>query len=197
MTISSANLAPFDLETLEKEENSIFAISADFILVYFNPAYRHFAERNGAEEGVTKLGTSVLDAIAGDLRATFEEKLAQCLATNVPWIHEYECVSHETYREFRQSVYPLAGGRGLLLLDALTIELPIAASGLEAHEPHVAGYVQETGLLTQCSNCRRTQRNGGLRRWDWVPAWVAAIPANVSHTICPPCFDFYWKPSLA
>ena len=90
VTTSSANLAPFDLETLEREENSIFAVSADCILVYFNAAYRRFAEQNGAERGVTTLGISVLDAIAGDLRVTFEEKLAQALATNVPWIHDYE-----------------------------------------------------------------------------------------------------------
>jgi hypothetical protein len=150
---------------------------------------------HGGEPVVTKfrVGTNVLDAIAGELRAFYEARFNDVLTTKTPWHHEYECSSADTYKEFFQGVYPLKNAQGLVLINSLKIEIPMAtAPGRDPHPAVEGRYLQTTGLLTQCSNCRRTLRNDGSEIWDWVPRWVSDMPPYTSHSICPTCRDYYW-----
>jgi len=50
----------------------------------------------------------------------------------------------------------------------------------------------ETGLVTQCCNCRRVQRQTALDQWDWVPAWVDDTPSFITSGLCAICYRFYW-----
>jgi hypothetical protein len=191
-----SQLAGFELETLERDPHSVFALSTKLALVYFNPAYLQFSAENGGQPGVTArfpVGTSVLDAIGGPMKGFYEEKLTKVVATGTPWYHQYTCHSADLHREFHQAVYPLKNSSGLVLINSSKIETPMSARGREAHVPIEARYVQATGLLTQCSNCRRTLRNDDSQVWDWVPHWVSDMPPNTSHSICPTCSDYYWR----
>lgn len=188
-------LRDFDFDMLERDPHSVFAVSPTFSLVYFNPAWREFAGQNQGGAVVSKfpLGANLLDALGAELRPLYQQRLTEVLATGVAWHHDYECSSALTFREFRQSVYLLDNALGLLLINSLKVEAPMASRGREAQPPLEARYLQTTGLLTQCSNCRRTLRNDGSGVWDWVPSWVSDMPENTSHGLCLPCFDYYWR----
>ncbi|MDP1827951.1 MAG: hypothetical protein Q8L48_32050 [Archangium sp.] len=190
-----ARLLDFEFATLEREQHSVFALSPALALVYFNPAYCGFAASNHGEAVLTKfpVGASLLDAVSGELRPFYEQRLATVRATHTAWHHDYECSSPDTFRAFRQSVYPLANGLGFVLINSLKVEAPMQTRGLEAHAPLDERYLQQTGLFTQCSNCRRTRRNDGSEQWDWVPRYVSERPGNTSHSICLPCRDYYWR----
>lgn len=191
----ASNLVGFTLQTLEADSSPIFAISDRCELLYYNPAYRAFAERNDAAATVLArypVGSDVLKAIAGDAQRRHRERFAEIMRGRCPWFHEYTCASRERHREFRQGAYPLKSGRGLVLISSLTVELPLEHPAQAA--PVLEGrYVQSSGLITQCSNCRRTLRNDGSDVWDWVPDWVTVTPPHTSHTICCVCFEYHWK----
>lgn len=192
----ASTLVGFTLETLEADPSPIFAISKRCEIVYFNPAYRVFAERNDAAATVLKrfpIGSNVLDAIGGDARERYAERFAQIVHGQAPWFHDYTCSSPERFREFRQGAYPLKDGSGIVLVSSLTVERPLRGAQPDERPPLEQLYEQSTGLITQCSNCRRTLRNDGSEVWDWVPDWVAAPPSHTSHTICSVCFDYHWR----
>jgi hypothetical protein len=185
-----ALLQGFDLATLENDQHSVFGLSAEFELIYFNPAYGRFSDRNGGVGPAFPLGTNLLDVIKGPMRALYQETFTRVLATGIAWHHEYACHSAELFRQYYQGVYPLMNGQGLVVINSARVE---RAMDLPGQPPLEVTYVQSTGLLTQCSNCRRTLRNDDTGVWDWVPAWVEAMPENTSHSLCSTCADYYWK----
>jgi hypothetical protein len=188
-----ARLTRFAFETFENTKDSVFVTSSEFRIVYFNPAYLAFARANGGgASGALTLGANMLEAIRGDARPFYERRLRAALAAGQPFEHEYLCSSAERYREYHQSAYPIQG-LGLAFVNSLTVEGPLGEMGFHPNRPLDEVYLQDTGLLTQCSNCRRTLRADGSEVWDWVPSFVRRLPENASHSICPPCFDFYWK----
>jgi hypothetical protein len=63
----------------------------------------------------------------------------------------------------------------------------------KAFDAHTSNYLQSTGFINQCSNCRHCQRVGQEEIWEWILEWVERKPDNLSHSICPTCFDYYWK----
>lgn len=184
-------LGRFDLDTLEREPHSVFAVSNDLRLVYFNTAYCEFANQNGNSLQAFPLESQVLDAVHVDLRGYFAERFARVLREHTPWCHEYLCLSPARWQEFRQDVYPLRDGSGLLFINTATIDRPLPPE--DGADVIAARYLDASGLYTQCSNCRRSRRNDGSDAWDWVPALVRNMPRNTSHSICPPCFDYYWN----
>jgi len=192
-----SSLVGFTLQTLEADPSPIFAISKRCELSYYNPAYQSFAERHDADGTVLTnypVGSNILRAIGGDARQRYEERFAEIMRGRTPWFHDYTCCSPERYREFRQAAYPLKNGGGLVLISSFTIERPLTGSLPAPEPPREGNYLQPTGLITQCSNCRRTLRSDGSEVWDWVPDWVAGAPPHTSHTICRVCFEFHWKP---
>jgi hypothetical protein len=77
-------------------------------------------------------------------------------------------------------VYPLRPA-GWLVVNA------IIAEGLDpgpstAPDQHL---YRVYGVIVVCCHCRRTRRasGGGAEQWDWVPAWLADAPAEVT-TAC-------------
>jgi hypothetical protein len=185
----------FDQATLDADGAVVYAMDAQLRLSYFNPAWRRFAADNGGTRLLLRYGpgTPVLDAIAGPLRAFYARAFAGVLETGRAWHHDYECSSAEVYRVFHQTVYPLAGGRGLVVVNSLRVDSPMALEGRRSAAPEDRAYRDDDGLITQCSHCRRVQRPRSRDLWDWVPAWVADMPGDVSHGLCPFCYDFYYK----
>lgn len=184
-------LGRFDLQTLEREPHSVFAVSSDLRLVYVNPAYCEFGVQNGVDLQAFPLESKVLDAVHVDLRGYFADRFARVIREGTPWHHEYLCLSAARWQEYRQDVYPLRGGSGLLLINTVTVDQPAPPD--DGADVIAARFLDASGLYTQCSNCRRSRRNDGSEAWDWVPALVRDMPRNTSHSICPPCFDYYWN----
>lgn len=185
-------LKEIDFDTLEKDPHSIYAIDENFNLIYFNEAYIQFAKENNGEPYISEkftLGTNILIAITGDIKEMYAKALNEVLNSMRSVAISYECSSLEKYRLFNQKLYPLKNGKGVVILNSLQVEKEIEDDNNFLND----NYVQETGFINQCSNCRRTQSATDLNRWDWLPAYITKIPKNMSHTICPICFDYYWK----
>ena len=193
----ASKLNGIDFNTLEDSKYSIYGLSEDLNLIYVNPAWIHFARENGASEKLLKelpLGTPITKAFYGEsIKNFYTENYLKVLETGKPWRHEYECSSIDEFRQFHQDTYPIKDGKGLIIINTLTINVPMESIGRESLEALDKRYTHTTGFVTQCSNCRCTQRAEEPEIWDWVPEWVKNIPENFSHSICPICFDYYWK----
>ena len=192
-----SKLEGIDFETLEQSKYTIYSLSEDLELIYVNPGWVNFAKENGVNDSYMNdklIGSSVINAIDGEkIKNFYTENYINVLKTKKPWKHEYECSSIQEYRQFHQNTYPLKNGKGLIVTNTLTVNLPMNSQNRKAYDALNKRYVANSGYVTQCSNCRCTQRANEIDVWDWVPKWVENIPKNFSHSICPICFDYYWK----
>ncbi len=192
-----SKLKGIDLKTLEISSHSIYGLSKDLNLIFVNPGWIRFAKENDVGENTLNkfpLGTSILKAIGGKkVKDFYAQNYKRVLTTGEVWHHEYECSSNNEFRRFHQGTYPLKNGEGLIIINTLVVKLPMDQIDRKAYEAIEKRYVQSTGFITQCSNCRHCQRVDQPEIWDWVPAWVEKMPDNCSHSICPTCFDYHWK----
>ena len=183
-----AFLSAFDLEALDRGHTTVVGLDQDLTIVWFNTAWERFAKDNDAADVLVRFGrgASYVGAIAGPLRGFYEAALSSALVTGKVFEQEYECSSPDTFRAYRMRALPV-DGLGLLLEHSLLIDRPHEGSSMEAVE---ASYRQPSGLIVQCSNCRRVRRADGLT-WDWIRPWVKSPPANTSHGMCTSCVSFY------
>ena len=189
-------LEPYDPDVLRIHEGAIYGLWPDLRFAYFNPAWFTFSEQNGGEPRLSRswtLGSSLLDALPPALRLWYHAHYSRVLNADSHWTHEYECSSRDVYRRFHQVVYTLGRGRGLLVVNSLVVEAPHDLELCAPLPPDEPLYLSESGLITQCAHCRRTQRRSDPNRWDWVPTWVERMPLNVTHAFCPTCYGFYFK----
>lgn len=185
-------LVDFDFETLEADLHSIYAIDKNFRLIYFNKAYFNFALTNDGEPKLSRdypVGSFLLDAIKGEVKELYLSKLTNVLSSGKSEQLLYECSSSNLYRQFMQKLYPLRNKEGVIIINSLHVEKPIEIE----KKILLDAYRQETNYINQCSNCRRTQSSVNTQVWDWVPDFITKMPEDISHTICPICFDYYWK----
>jgi hypothetical protein len=188
-------LEGFNLETLERDSSIIYGLSSNLTLNYFNPSWFRFAAENGGEPAISgkyKLGTCIDTAMVGPAKDYYLKVYQSILRTGKVWHHDYECSTSEKYRRFHQSVHPLYNGSGLIVVNSLIAEYPHEEARRPC-PPSVELYVNDSGLIMQCCNCRRVQRATKDSEWNWVPAWVDKMPDNISHGICPICCDYYYK----
>lgn len=192
----AAALDKFDLGTLESESGAVYALDRDLQLCYFNPAWYRFAQDNHGEPAITErypLGTPLLHAISGPLQSYYLDAYTRVLHEGLTWQHDYECSSGSVYRRFHQKSYPLANGRAVIVINSLSITRPHEDSAEITTPPDESRYRGSHGLIVQCSHCRRVQRAAQPEHWDWVPAWVDRLPPRVSHSLCQPCYDYYYR----
>lgn len=186
--------AGFRLESLDADHSIIYMLSPDLRIIYCNKAWDEFASLNGGIElsRETVLGTYILEVIAEPLRPFYANSFAQAQKQLRPWEHDYECSSPDSFRLFDMRVLPLANSY-LLVENSLQVEKP---HGLErpAMPPYSAAYLDECGILTMCSHCRRTRRinTGAVPIWDWVPEFLTDPPGPVSHGLCPNCRAYFY-----
>jgi PAS fold len=183
-----SDLAAF-LEPLRESDDSVFVLSRDLRIVRTNAGYARFANDNGGAEalGRSRHGMNVLDAISPPLRAFYARVFAEALSSGERAELDYECSSPARFRRFRMVVYPI-DGEFLVVVNSLVSETEHAET---PYAPSDATYAVE-GLVTMCGHCRRVRRPGAVRRWDWVPAYVATPGANISHGLCDACAAFYY-----
>lgn len=191
-----SKLIDFNFETIENSRHAVFGLSANLTFIYFNPAWYAFALANFGEPVISKhfpLGASFESAVSGELKAFYVENYKTVIKERKVWKHEYECSTSSLRRLYYQECYPLKNGEGIIVVNSLITEHLMEEAPVLEISAKQANYINENGLISQCSNCRKVQRPFEPETWDWVPALVSYVPENVSHTICSLCYDYYWK----
>jgi hypothetical protein len=188
-------LKGFDLVELEIRAASVYGMWPDLTLAYFNQGWQRFAAENEGEPGISQhwgLGCNILDAIDPALREYYRDAYARCLRDLTPWEHLYECSSPTLYRRLQLIAYPIAGGEGILVVNATVVEQPHDPEQNPPQQADEKVYRDEAGVLRQCCHCRRTQRARAPQHWDLVPEWIRQPPPRISHVICPICADHFY-----
>jgi hypothetical protein len=185
-----AALWRYNLPELDQHGGSIYGVTADYRLAYFNRAWFDFAAANDGEPAISSgwtLGRCLLDCIPDVLRPFYTEGFDACRTLGA-WQHDYECSTPTRYRRFHQRVLALDGEAGFLVFNSLVVERAHDAAERKPYPPAVAAYTNRDGLIIQCCTCRRVKFPDEHDRWDWVPDWVRNFPRHTSHGLCPPCF---------
>ena len=174
----------------EEDSSVICAVGRDLRIVYCNRAWDKFAKENGGHglERNAIRGREILDFIQPPLRDYYGEVFGRVAASGQGWEHAYECSSATHFRIFHMWIHPLAGCGGLLMVHAPRIRRPHGAE--RPASPALDDLYVSEGILTMCCHCRRTKRPAG--KWDWVPEYLNAAPALVSHGICPDCVMYFY-----
>lgn len=189
MTLPSFLRSTFDARTLESDPATFAAIDPAGQILWTNAAWRTFAAENGGDPSLRagSVGASYLTPLGPELGAFYARAFADAIATGTPYSEEYDCPSPSLFRRFRLRALPV-GNAGLLLEHRMMVERPREQRAARAFDGR---YRNEHGFLVQCAQCRCIRRRD-WSTWDWVPGWVAAPPADTSHTICQVCAGFYW-----
>jgi hypothetical protein len=185
-----------DFQTLEDDPAAIFILSKKLKLIYFNPAWFTFAEINHGEPDISDhfpVGTKIADAMSEPFRDFYLNLYKEILKNNEVWEHDYECSSPEAYRVFHETAYPLPDLEGIMVVNSLLLEKEHTDTERASMPPIEEHYRLPSGLITQCSYCRRFQRSTAPAVWDWVPDWISHPPEKISHSLCRICFDYYFK----
>ncbi len=184
-------LAAFDLNRLEAETYTIYALTDQMALGYLNPAWFKFAHENSGAAVANRfgLGTPILAGISPPLQDHYEALLQLSLSSGQAAESRYLCPSSKLERVFLLRILPLSPG-GWLVHNALVVQ---HAHSDEAR-PFTSEYRDRRGLIVQCSSCRRVRYGSDVNRWDWVPALLDNHYDPVSHGLCEPCLGFVFPP---
>jgi hypothetical protein len=185
--------ASFDLETLARHPATVYSLDDTLRVTWVNEGWHRFARDNDARPDcqllVDPIGLSIVAVTPPAMRAFYARLFIQArsrLRGDPPARHVYECSTPTIHRTCVMHVYPVAGG-GLLAVNSTLREL---AHGAIA-DAVVDEYRTRDGVLTMCASCRRVRRADGAG-WDFVPSWVEAMPAGLSHGLCAVCaWDLY------
>ena len=177
------------LRSLADSDDTTFVLSRELALVRYNRAWTRFAGENGGLDLLARFGRgcSIMSAVPEVLRPFYKQGYAHAWASAARWEHDYECSSPDRRRRFRMLVYPI--DQAFLVVVNAVIE--DVAHDREVSSPDESRYVSD-GIISMCSNCRRVRNRYGEQRWDWVPAFVAHPPRNLSHGICGACAPLYY-----
>lgn len=191
-----SKLMGLNFNTIENSLHSIFGLSNELKLIYFNLAWLEFAKSNNGEPCISQhypIGTSIEAALCGKIKDFYVNNYNKVIQESKVWTHEYECSSSGVYRLFYQEVFPLKNREGVIVVNSLRTEQIIDEDFRKVSTYPMNEYISSTGMITQCSNCRKIQRVNQQEIWDWVPALIEEGNEYTSHSICPVCYDYYWK----
>ncbi len=138
-----------------------------------------------------------MDLIQVPERAYYEELYGRVMKERKVLRQTFECHSPELFRIYDQILYPLKDGKGIVVINSLKKERKWDEEVRSFAENVELAYLMQDAFYHQCSNCRKTLRNDGSGEWDLIPGHLENPPSNISHTICPVCFEHYWKGGAA
>jgi hypothetical protein len=188
--VLSINDSVQPLSKFDDDPAVIYALDSRLCLVYHNAAWNRFAIENGAPDLAddTLIGRDALELVALPLQRFYLQGFARVLRELRPWEHVYECSDPGKYRKFHMQVLPLERS-ALLVVNSLVAEADILPEKHAALEE----YAGSGGIVTMCCHCRRTLRAAKAKSvWDWVPEFVAQMPARCSHGLCPTCLAYHY-----
>lgn len=195
-------LPDFDFESLHDSQDVVFATWADGRLAYTNNGWGRFAAENEAPrlDGAWPLGRSIWDAVPPPLLPFYRDGWEWALTSGTPWGHTYECSSEDVTRIYRMTVLGLPDANAVLVVNALVASVESSAAPKERlvtlDAAGEAAYRDASGLVTQCSHCRRVRYPRAPDRWDWVPAWVHRSPPETTHGLCGVCLAYHYRDVL-
>lgn len=193
-------MADFDLDELDAHESTIYGLRHDMTVAYINAEWRRFAVDNQAPREIIDpecvMERNILGYFYGPLRDYYHDVFTIVLDESQSFALDYECSSPEKIRLFHMEILPLPRDsdepRGLLIVNSHSPSSQPSESRQPVTSPEATNYISEQGLMASCSNCRRFRRCDHRDRWDWVPQYLTAPPAPVSHGLCPVCLDYYY-----
>ncbi len=174
---------------LEETADVSFVLDSNLCLVYRNPAWDRFASENDAPELASEavIGTDLQRVIGRDLVPFYRAAFQKVQQERVAWNCLYECSSRQVFRKFRMQIHPLAPS-GYLVRNNLLVEHPHVEVALADN----ATYVHADSFIKVCMHCRCSRRANDPHRWDFVPAYLERGLANVSHSLCAMCLDYFY-----
>jgi hypothetical protein len=178
-------------------------LDAHGTILFVNEAWERLALENGVGDrclGDALIGTRWIDHVAGDApRRVHGDLFEQALARfrggcGAPAVISGEANGPDVARLVTTRLVPVIPTAGVLaavsVVHRTVRELPI-----EAVYPVVrrapGAYRAATGVVEQCSCCRRTRRPGPWSEWDFVPDVVVRVPARTYFGYCPLCAELH------
>lgn len=181
------------IDALEKDQMVAYVLDRSLTILYCNPAWDVFAQKNNGADALRKavVGRRLTDCVGPLLRPLYVNAFNAAFETNRSWERVIECSSPELFRLIRIFATPVLRGQALIVTCGIEVEYPHGAER-EIALPDERTYRGENGLIVMCSGCRRTRRANAEIQWDWVPAYVSHRQEGVSHGLCPACIHHYF-----
>lgn len=184
-------------------------LDAHGTILFANERWAHFGQENGGGSAFASdsfVGTSWKDHVSGrsprELFGLLLERALQGLGKgpNGSVIQISECNSPDRARltatRFERVVVSPGGLVGVSLVSEVLRDRPVA----EVYAPSARGamsYRGATGLVVQCSCCRRVRRPDEPDEWDFVPVLVAVTPPDARFDHCPLCLALHGAPEVS
>jgi hypothetical protein len=167
-------------------EDILFLLDDDLCLQDVNENWDRFALANGESElSLSAIrGTSILSYTPEVLRPFYNNQYEFARGSREPVSFEYHCSSPEMIRVFRMEISGIA--TSLLVANHLLWEEPCEVRSPE-FSVDAGRYLGANGILTMCSNCRRSKRADLENTWEWVPEFLQGQSFLISHGLCPHC----------
>ena len=190
-TRSKPVVGAIPISTLEASGDISCRLNSDLRIVYCNPAWDRFALANNGGLALSDrvLGSIIMDFIPPELIEFYRAAFASARDAVVEF--DYECSTPDLYRIFQMQILPVEEPKGYTVINALTVEEGMEGkrTALVLNPPE---YLNEAGIITLCSHCRRSSRIDCSGQWDWVPANLKPALRNVSHGLCPICYEYFY-----
>ena len=191
------------LKALNDNPSSVYGLDSKFNICYLNPGWFQYSEENGGAAFVSDdwlLGRNVFDSIPNEMqpfyRSLFESTLKEKKPPLIARQQEYECSSLGLYRRLSMHLYPI-GKDSILIVSSVVVEEAYTSPPREGLLRLDEGdYIDGSGFLHQCANCRRIKNRNEPERWDWVPKFIAKPHPKTSHGVCVPCIKQYYSEPL-
>lgn len=202
------NIIPdFARVVLDTLHSHVVLLDSRGVIVFYNNAWKKFAENNGFPGPLAGLGTNYfsvcaaakrpcpehLEDVEKGIRDILDEKKAS-------FYFEYPCHSDAEQRWFLMRVQLLkAGGEKWILIshDNITerklLEIEKVQTIIELREAADNIKVLK-GMIPVCAWCRKVRNDKGF--WNTVERYISEhTDAVMSHGICPECFEKVGKKS--
>jgi hypothetical protein len=182
--------AGLSFRALETNSSIMYILEGDSRIIFCNESWDRFALQNAGShlDHISVLGTSVMDVAPGILRPYYANLFAKARTSGQIMEHEIEMSSPEMFRLYCMRVLPI-GGPYLCIESTRCVERPQErACALRFKTP--SDCEDESGHVTICCNCRRTQRTTGTidADWEFVPEFLVIPPPRVRDNLCPTCW---------
>ena len=192
-------LSEAQIGVIASSDDVIYLLDDAWTIRAYNDAYLDFGVANGcpAIARAFGIGCSLLSVLNGTVADFYVRVYRHAIDHNMRFDHDYECSSSRVFRRFHQSVYPMSGGKALVVSHHLTREYPHAWQPQQFASRHF----DERGWLTQCACCRKVKDHSEADKWDWVPRLVQHPHPRATQTYCGTCLTFcygstvQWSPA--
>lgn len=193
----SSRSRPFTaaIHDLAARGDAAVLVDLEGTILFANDAWERFSRLWGTL-GQVSVGMRLTDAVQGaEPREVLRRVLDRAAQGPEGRARSFtvECNGPDLARLVNIQVTPLLAGTepiGLTIVQRLVRELP-AGEVYPVVEGSADGYRTAAGTLEQCSCCRRTRRPAEPEEWDFVPALVAAPPADTRFGFCPLCRELH------